>query len=125
MNDTQQAKRGRKPAQESRSAEISERIARWKAVPFDQRPPITEVARELGISHQLASYHASQVPSADSRAKAIAQARANIHRNRETCGEEIEKLVRGRGKLSRRDRWFLRIEVKIVNKKKLRPCSMS
>ena len=63
-NDTEsnsttiEAKRGRKPAQESRSAELRQRIAEWKSAPPDKRQPptLTALAEELGISHQLASF---------------------------------------------------------------------
>jgi hypothetical protein len=47
-------------------------------VPFEQRKPITELARELGISHQLACYNASQVPWPDAVAKAAAHIRARL-----------------------------------------------
>jgi len=57
------SKHGRKPAHESRSVEIRQRIREWKAVSPDERQPatLTQLARELGISHQLASYYHSSL----------------------------------------------------------------
>src|ERR1700739_3546074 len=104
MNDTEsnrvatKSKRGRKPAQESRSVEIRQRIAEWKSVPHEQRKPITELARDLGISHQLASHYASQVPWPDPVAEARAHLRAAIPRIMEMCMSKIEKRTRERGK---------------------------
>jgi hypothetical protein len=62
---TKAGRRGRKPARESRSAEIRQGIGEWKQTPEGKRQPptLTELAAELGISHQLASYYASRAPT--------------------------------------------------------------
>jgi len=113
------SKRGRKPAQESRSAELRQRIAEWKGVSYQQRKPITELARELGISHQLASHYASRVPSPDPIAEAAAIVAENLPRIAEMVGrwDEIYKKV-GEGRpLSRNDLRFLRKAAQAGNKK--------
>lgn len=108
MNDTQESKRGRKPAHESRSVEIRQRITEWKAMPRQQRPPITKVAHDLGISHQLASYHASQVPWPDPFAEAVAGMRARLPRIMEMWIKATKKKARARGSYSRVELRFLR-----------------
>ena len=64
-----ESKRGRNPAQESRSAELRQRIAQWKSAPPDERQPptLTALAEELGISRQLASYYATPLPTPEER----------------------------------------------------------
>ncbi len=64
MSDAGKSRRGRKPARESRSAEIRQRVAEWKLTPKQKRQPGTlrELARELGIRESLASYYAGQIP---------------------------------------------------------------
>ena len=44
---------GRKPKQESRSAEFRQILMAWKQTPEALRPSLRELARELGTSHQL------------------------------------------------------------------------
>jgi hypothetical protein len=48
--------RGRKPNQESRSAELRRRLIAWKQIPESQRPSLRALACELGTSHQLLSH---------------------------------------------------------------------
>jgi hypothetical protein len=48
--------RGRKPNQESRSAEFRRRLIAWKQIPESHRPSLTALACELGTSHQLLSH---------------------------------------------------------------------
>ncbi len=50
-------RRGRKPASESRAAEIRQRLAEWKQTPEPQRVSLRVLARELGTSHQLLSHY--------------------------------------------------------------------
>jgi hypothetical protein len=45
--------RGRKPKQESRSAEFRRRLIVWKQAPESVRPSLRALACELGTSHQL------------------------------------------------------------------------
>src|ERR1700730_1729737 len=45
--------RGRKPKQESRSAELRQKLIEWKQTPESSRPSLRALARELGTSHQL------------------------------------------------------------------------
>jgi hypothetical protein len=111
------SKRGRKPAKESRSAEIRQRIAAWKLVPYEKRKPVTVLARELGISHQLASHYASQVPSPDPIAEARAIVADALPRMVEMVARETEKRVRERRKFSRDDLSFLRKAARAGNKK--------
>jgi hypothetical protein len=49
--------RGRKPKQESRAAEIRERLMVWKRGPESSRPSLRALARELGVSHQLLKHY--------------------------------------------------------------------
>ncbi len=69
MNGTQNSKRGCKPAGESHCIELRQRIREWKSAPPDQRQPptLTQLAEELGISHQLASYYATPLPTPEER----------------------------------------------------------
>jgi hypothetical protein len=48
--------RGRKPNQESRSAEFRRRLIGWKQIPESHRPSLRTLARDLGTSHQLLSH---------------------------------------------------------------------
>jgi hypothetical protein len=48
--------RGRKPNQESRSAEFRRRLIAWRQIPESHRPSLRTLARELGTSHQLLSH---------------------------------------------------------------------
>jgi hypothetical protein len=52
-----QGKRGRKPANESRAAEIRTRLLVWKRTPSPQRVSLRALATEIGTSHQLLSFH--------------------------------------------------------------------
>jgi hypothetical protein len=49
--------RGRKPSQESRSAELRRRLVAWKQVPESARPSLRALSRELGTSHQLLGHY--------------------------------------------------------------------
>jgi hypothetical protein len=49
--------RGRKPAQESRATEFRQKLMEWKQTPQSSRPSLRALARELGTSHQLLSFH--------------------------------------------------------------------
>ena len=49
-------RRGRKPNQESRSAEFRRRLKAWKQIPESSRPSLRALACELGTSHQLLSH---------------------------------------------------------------------
>lgn len=51
------ARRGRKPAGESRAAEIRARLAAWKQTPEQERISLRTLAAELGTSHQLLSFY--------------------------------------------------------------------
>jgi len=50
-------KRGRKPAGESRAAEIRERLMEWKQTPDSLRSSLRALAAEMGTSHQLLSFY--------------------------------------------------------------------
>ena len=119
MNHAQKSRRGRKPAQESRSAEIRQRVAAWKAIPCEQRPPITRLARDLGISHQLASYYASVVPSPNPVAEFAAALRAKLPQivNIVKRWDEIKSKMKERRPLSRYDLRFLRKAAVAGNRK--------
>jgi hypothetical protein len=56
--------RGRKPVARSNARECRDRITAWKLTPEEKRQPTTqaELAVELGISKQMASYHARRAP---------------------------------------------------------------
>ena len=49
--------RGRKPKQESRSAEFRQRLIAWKQTPVAFRPSLRALARGLGTSHQLLTHY--------------------------------------------------------------------
>ena len=51
------ARLGRKPAGESRAAEIRARLAAWKQTPEQGRISLRALAAELGTSHQLLSFY--------------------------------------------------------------------
>ena len=96
------SKRGRKPAWESRSAELRQRVAQWKLTPPAKRQPVTlsELARELGIRPSLAGYYARQIPnSADDLLDQI-PAVALVHLCPgilDTVVEALHKHIEGRG----------------------------
>jgi hypothetical protein len=48
---------GRKPKQESRSAEFRQRLIQWKQTPVAFRPSLRALARKLGTSHQLLAHY--------------------------------------------------------------------
>jgi hypothetical protein len=56
--------RGRTPVALSNARECRDRITAWKLTPEEKRHPstLTALAAELGITKQLASYYAQQVP---------------------------------------------------------------
>jgi hypothetical protein len=56
--------RGRRPVVDSNARECKDRITSWKLTPEEKRQPptLTALATELGISKQMASYYAQQVP---------------------------------------------------------------
>jgi len=51
--------RGRKPKQQSRSAEFRESLIEWKQTSESSRPSLRALACQLGTSHQLLSYYLS------------------------------------------------------------------
>src|SRR6267143_1796759 len=57
-------RRGRKPVARSNARECRDKIIAWKLTPEEKRQPPTqaELAAQLGISKQMASYYAQQVP---------------------------------------------------------------
>jgi hypothetical protein len=54
---SQKPKRGRKPAKESRAADIRARLVAWKQTPEPQRVSLRALAAELGTSHQLLAFY--------------------------------------------------------------------
>jgi hypothetical protein len=50
-------RRGRKPACESNAAAIRIRLVSWSQAPKAQRPSLRALAKELGTTHQLLSFH--------------------------------------------------------------------
>ena len=48
---------GRKPKQQSRSAEFRQILMAWKQTPVAFRPSLRALARELGTSHQLLTHY--------------------------------------------------------------------
>ena len=55
--DTAQGRRGRKPARQSRAAEIRAKLLAWKQTPESQRSSLRALAAKLGTSHQLLSVY--------------------------------------------------------------------
>jgi hypothetical protein len=62
---TTERKRGRKPVARGNARECRDRITTWKLTPEERRQPATqaELAAQLGISKQMASYYAQQAPA--------------------------------------------------------------
>jgi hypothetical protein len=54
-------KRGRKPANESRTVEIRARLTEWKQTPAPFRNSLRALAAEMGTSHQLLSFYLSRL----------------------------------------------------------------
>jgi hypothetical protein len=48
--------RGRKPAYESRAAELRQKLTVWKDIPESERPSLRALARETNTSHQLLAF---------------------------------------------------------------------
>lgn len=57
MHESRGARLGRKPAGESRAAEIRARLMAWKQTPEQGRISLRALAAELGTSHQLLSFY--------------------------------------------------------------------
>jgi hypothetical protein len=60
MNDRPkqgQSRAGRKRKEESRAAEIRQRLLTWRVSPERVRPSLRELARQLGTSHQLLKFY--------------------------------------------------------------------
>ncbi len=55
--DHARRKRGRKPASESRAAEIRAKLLAWKQTPEPQKSSLRTLAARLGTSHQLLSVY--------------------------------------------------------------------
>jgi hypothetical protein len=57
-------RKGRRPVARSNARECRDRITAWKLTPEEKRQPPTqgELAAQLGISKQMASYYAQEVP---------------------------------------------------------------
>jgi hypothetical protein len=53
--------RGRKPTQESRSAEFRQRLVEWKQSPEWSRPSLRALASQLGTSHQLLKHYLDEL----------------------------------------------------------------
>jgi hypothetical protein len=53
----QGVRQGRKPASESRAAEIRARLVAWKQIPEARRISLRALAVEIGTSHQLLSFY--------------------------------------------------------------------
>src|SRR5215472_7783312 len=94
-------RRGRKPVRESRSREITERVAKWKLTPKAQREPPTlrELARDSGIRESLASYYARRIPDSvdDLLARRPAVALLQCPGIRDMALHALEKGFKGRG----------------------------
>jgi hypothetical protein len=50
-------RRGRKPASESRAAEVRTRLAAWRQIPEAHRVSLRALAVQIGTSHQLLSFY--------------------------------------------------------------------
>jgi hypothetical protein len=77
---------GRKPAHESRATEFRHSLTAWKRTPESSRPSLRALARELGTSHQLLTFHLERLDqwqaneywrqAREIRARAIAEDRS-------------------------------------------------
>jgi hypothetical protein len=57
MDKREAIRRGRKPASESRAPEFRAKLLTWRQTPEAQRVSLRALAREIGASHQLLSFH--------------------------------------------------------------------
>jgi hypothetical protein len=92
---------GRKPARESRAAELRQRLIAWRQAPESLRPSLRALAGELGTSHQLLKHYLDgleewQCQERCRRTKEKAeeiQARAKTEGRAMTVRECIDSLV--------------------------------
>jgi hypothetical protein len=87
-------RQGRKPASESRAAEIRLRLAIWKQTPESLRSSLRALARNLGTSHQLLSYYLDGLDEW--------QCREHHRRAMETANRKAEE-IRARAKAESRE----------------------
>lgn len=98
------SRRGRKPAGESRAAEIRQRLAMWKQIPEALRPPLRAFARELGTSHQLLTFYLDGLEEW--------QCREHYRRAKETANKIAEEF-RARAKAENR-KMTVREYIKVI-----------
>ena len=82
--------RGRKPKQESRSAEFRQKLIEWKQIPEWLRPTLRALARQLGTSHQLLIHYLSGLDEWQ-RKKDLERLRALAEAKNITVTPELEK----------------------------------
>lgn len=88
--------RGRKPAGASRATEIRERLLAWKETAERQRISLRKLAAEIGVSHQLLSFHLQrlhkwQMKEYDKKVYEITD-RAKVE-NRPLTAEEMQRCI--------------------------------
>lgn len=96
-------RRGRRPAGESRAAEIRGRLLAWKQTPEPQRISLRALAAEIGTSHQLLSFHLRrlhrwQVREYEKKAREI-HARARAENRPLTQEEQMQCAAHSRASL--------------------------
>jgi hypothetical protein len=96
-------KRGRKPATESRAAEIRTKLLAWRQTPEPQRLSLRALATEIGTSHQLLSFHLRgldkwQMKDYQRKAREIT-ARASAENRLMTSQEQQQCVALGRASL--------------------------
>lgn len=86
--------KGRKRKEESRAAELRQRLAVWQQTPEFMRPSLRALARELGTTHQLLTHYCDGLESWKAReeAKRI-RARAEAEGCEMTLRECVDAIV--------------------------------
>lgn len=97
--------RGRKPAYESRAAELRQKLTAWKETPESKRPSLRALARQNNTSHQLLAFYLKGLEEwqqreryrtarrrAQQRAEEI-RAQAAVEKREMTLGECLDAIV--------------------------------
>jgi len=103
INPEHPSRRGRKPAGESRAAEIRIKLLAWKQTPEPHKITVRALAREIGTSHQLLACYLKglkewQAKDYQRRAKAVRE-RAWAENRGTTAAEEQQAVALDRAGL--------------------------
>jgi hypothetical protein len=86
--------RGRKPTQESRSAEFRVRLIAWRQTPESSRPSLRALAGQLGTTHQMLAYYLDGIDTWHAKEQAMRIRERAVAEGREmTMRECCEAIV--------------------------------